>query len=201
MKKRLLLVAVPLALTIGTPAAAKPADQPAPISEGTFRTWSEATPAVTYDTAVVPQGATAKLTVQNTGSAMRVRLQATGLVPGRTYGAHVHVNPCTDKPAEAGPHYQHRIDPAADPQHPSVDPDYANPRNEVWLDFTANSAGNGYAASVLRWQFSESRPAWSLVLHSERTHTKPGEAGMAGARVACLTRTALPAYENAPGRG
>lgn len=168
-----------LALVTGSPP-------PLPVTEGTFRVWDEATPAVTYDTTAVPEGATAKLTVTKTAGGMRVRLKTTGLVPGRTYGAHLHVRPCTDKPAEAGPHYQHRID----PEQPSVDPKYANPRNEIWLDFTADAAGTGRATSVHRWRFDNSRPPWSMVLHAERTHTEPGKAGTAGARLACLTRTA-----------
>jgi Cu-Zn family superoxide dismutase len=189
MNSLLLLLA---ALTAGTPAPPPPVYEPGPVTVGTFRAWSEATPAVTYDTAAVPEGATAKLTVKGT----TVRLKVTGLVPGRAYGAHLHVNPCTDKPAEAGPHYQHKIDPV----QPSVDPRYANPRNEVWLDFTAGADGTGRATSVQRWHFNKSRPPWSMVLHAERTHTKPGEAGTAGARLACLTRTAVSAYEKTGGR-
>jgi Cu-Zn family superoxide dismutase len=182
-------LSLPLALT-------SPEYEPAAVTEGTFRTWNEATPAVTYDTGAVPEGAAARLEVTHTHSGVRVQLKVTGLVPGRSYGAHLHVNPCTDDPADAGPHYQHRIDPV----QPSADPEYANPGNEVWLDFTADAAGTGRATSTQRWHFDESRPPWSMVLHAERTHTGPGEAGMAGARLACLTRTAVLAYGNTGGR-
>ncbi|WP_328467400.1 superoxide dismutase family protein [Actinoplanes sp. NBC_00393] len=183
----LLLFAVPLIL---------PSYVPADVTEGTFRAWNEATPAVTYDTTAVPEGATAKVTVTDEKTGVSVRLKVTGLVPGRAYGAHLHVNPCTDKPADAGPHFQHRIDPV----QPSVDPEYANPRNEIWLDFTADADGNARAASKQSWHFDVDRQPWSLVLHAERTHTAPGEAGMAGARLACLTRTAVSAYGNGGGR-
>ena len=185
----LLLLALPLTLMT-------PIHEPAAVTEGTFRAWSEATPAVTYDTRAVPEGATARLAVTDTTHGVRVRLKVTGLVPGRSYGAHLHADPCTDKPAGAGPHYQQRIDPV----QPSTDPRYANPRNEIWLDFTADAAGTGRASSAQRWHLDGSRPPWSMVLHAERTHTAPGQAGTAGARVACLTRTAVAPYGDSGGR-
>jgi Cu-Zn family superoxide dismutase len=191
MRSRLLSLAAPLALVaVGSPALAAPAPEPKPVTQGKFRTWSEAAPAVTYDTEAVPVGAVARVAVEKRGTGTRVLLKVTGLVPGREYGAHLHTKPCTDKPAEAGPHYQHRIDPAADPTHSSVDPAYANPRNEIWLDFKADRRGVGRAQSVQTWQFDSARPPWSMVLHAEHTHTAPGEAGTAGDRLACLTRTA-----------
>ena len=52
---------------------------------------------------------------------------------------------CED-PAAAGSHYQHQ----ADPKQPSVNPDYANPRNEIWLDFTTDATGSARSESVVR---------------------------------------------------
>ena len=156
---------------------------PVPFGAGVFQRWSPGTRAVTYDTAVVPAGATATLTVTPARSGVRVRLTVGGLTPGRPYGAHLHVNPCTANPADAGPHYQHRRDPVS----PSTDPRYANPRNEVWLDFTADARGAATVTSRQRRHFAPGRAPRSLVLHAERTHTGHGEAGTAGARVACLT--------------
>ncbi|MEV6300790.1 superoxide dismutase [Actinoplanes sp. NPDC051861] len=193
MRSRLLLLAAPLALGIGSPAVAAPAPDwiPAHVTQGTFRDWAEATPSVTYDPKTVPVGAKVRLAVGETREGSRVLLKVTGLVPGRAYGAHLHTRACTDDPADAGPHYQHRIDPAADAEHASVDPRYANPDNEVWLDFTADAQGIGRADRTQEWRFSDARPAWSMVLHAEHTHTAPGEAGTAGARLACMTRTAV----------
>ncbi|MBB2941455.1 Cu-Zn family superoxide dismutase [Actinoplanes lutulentus] len=180
---------------------AAPGLEPGPVSSGTFRAWREGATAVTYDAAAVPVGATAEVSVNEAAGSVTVKAELAGLVPGRKYGAHLHNNPCTADPAEAGPHYQHRVDPAAGPGKPSVDPVYANPANEIWLDFTTDAAGTAKATSVQQWRFDAARPPWSFVLHAEGTHTAHGEAGTAGARLACLTRDPVPAYVNQPGRG
>ncbi|BEL08850.1 hypothetical protein Q0Z83_070410 [Actinoplanes sichuanensis] len=159
---------------------------PPPVTEGTFKTWRDEARAVTYDTAVVPAGARATVTIIQNHAGVRVSLLATGLTPGRPYGAHLHTNPCGKDPAAAGPHYQNRLDPAAGPGKPSTDPAYANSRNEVWLDLIADRNGVGRAVTAQDWTFDD-RQARSLVLHAEHTHTAPGEAGTAGARLACLT--------------
>jgi Cu-Zn family superoxide dismutase len=104
-------------------------------------------------------------------------------LPRRAYGAHLHTEPCSAAPDAAGPHYQHLHDPAK----PSVNPAYANPHNEVWLDFTADTTGAASAESVQDWRFASGSPARSLVLHGQHTRTGEGEAGTAGPRVACLT--------------
>jgi Cu-Zn family superoxide dismutase len=155
----------------------------------TFLPWTDdpQPAAVTYDPAVVPPGATVRLTVRQVARGTQVALTVTGLVPRRSYGAHLHTAICTAVPAQAGPHYQHDPDPMAGPSAPSVDPSYANPRNEVWLDFTADATGAGAASVTEDWAFDEAHPPRSLVLHSETTRTGPGDAGMAGPRVACLT--------------
>jgi len=136
---------------------------------------------VTYDPRLVPQGAGIVVAAMP-GRRSTVGLAVAGLRPNRTYGAHVHVRACGATGAVAGPHYQHVVDPV----QPSVDPAYANPRNEVWLDFTTNAQGDGWAVSQVRWRF-RAGAANSVVIHEHATHTGPGEAGMAGARVGCLT--------------
>jgi Cu-Zn family superoxide dismutase len=108
-------------------------------------------------------------------------------VPRRAYGAHLHTRPCTATPADAGPHYQHSPDPKAAASPPSVDPAYANPRNEIWLDFTADAAGAATVTARQDWTFDEVEPPRSMIVHAERTRTAAGQAGMAGPRVACLT--------------
>ena len=85
--------------------------------------------------------------------------------------------------AAAGPHFQNDVDPVT----PSTDPAYANPANEIWLDFTTNAAGQGRAKSTVDWQFSPTRRAQSVIIHVEHTHTGPTDSGVAGARLACLT--------------
>ena len=142
--------------------------------------------AITYDPAVVPPGATVTVVTAHKPAGVSVRLSAAGLIPRRAYGAHLHTEPCAALAAAAGPHYQHRRDPVL----PSVDPAFANPGNEVWLDFTADVGGAASARSVQAWSFDERDPPRSLILHAQVTRTGTGVAGTAGARVACLTLAA-----------
>lgn len=169
-----------------TPAGAlESAGTPRVIAEGTFRPGDPA--AITYDPAVVPAGATAQVAFGVSASGVRVRLSVTGLKATRAYGAHLHTKPCTTDPAAAGPHYQHTTDPQASASPPSVDPSYANPRNEVWLDFTTDTAGSASVLSAQTWTFDDTHPPRSLIVHAETTRTADGEAGTAGPRAACLT--------------
>ncbi|WP_245979289.1 superoxide dismutase family protein [Streptomyces diacarni] len=138
--------------------------------------------AVTYDRAKVPAGASIGVTRTVTDGATSVQLEVGGLPRNRTYGAHVHTEPCGAEPDEGGPHYQNKKDPV----RPSTDPRYANPRNEVWLDFTTNAKGEGKAVSRHDWTFRKGE-ARSVVLHESGTRTEAGHAGEAGARLACFT--------------
>lgn len=138
--------------------------------------------AVTYDRAKVPSGASIAVTREVEDDDTTVRLRVSGLLPNRTYGAHVHTGQCGARPADSAPHYQHRKAPAKS----VADPRYANPRNEVWLDFTTDAEGNGEAVSEQDWTFRPGE-ARSVVLHDERTGTAQGSAGEAGARLACFT--------------
>jgi Cu-Zn family superoxide dismutase len=163
-----------------------PPSTPGRTVTGTFRPWTPGATAISYDTGVVPVGAVATVTITGGTSGFTVRLAVTGMVPRRSYGAHLHTSPCTATPGQAGPHFQHMPDPKAGPSHPSVDPSYANPRNEVWLDFTADVRGAAVVTRSERWTWGETPPK-SLIVHSDVTRTAKGEAGMAGPRVACLT--------------
>ncbi|MET9294003.1 superoxide dismutase family protein [Streptomyces sp. NPDC003077] len=141
--------------------------------------------AVTYDPALVPVGSRVAVVEKRYGTAKAGRtavvLRLSGLLPDRTYGAHVHTKPCGPKPADSGPHYQN----VPDPVQPSTNPDYANPRNEVWLDLTTDEDGDGATAAKVNWhvRYGEAR---SVVVHEHKTHTEPGHAGTAGARLACV---------------
>jgi len=130
-----------------------------------------------------PEGASARVHSVETGSGKTVvTLHVAGMEPLARYGAHAHVHRCGATGSAAGPHWQLEDDPVV----PSVDPAYANPRNEVWLDLTTNRAGRGSAKAVLGWQFpSDDRPQ-SVIIHEEHTATATGAAGTAGKRVACL---------------
>ena len=133
---------------------------------------------------VVPAGATGKVTaVYNASGKTVIMLHVKGLRPHTEYGAHAHVNPCGLTGAAAGPHWQR----VPDPVTPSVNPTYANPRNEIWLDLTTDEDGDGVAQSKQDWQFPPDWRPRSVVLHAEHTKTGLGTAGTAGARLACLS--------------
>jgi superoxide dismutase, Cu-Zn family len=173
-------VAVAAALMFTGTAHAEPAK--VVHTSAKFQNYSPTAKAVTYDTAKVPDGAKVTvLGVPTIGGGTTVLLKLKGLLPHRAYGAHVHVKKCGAAPAASGPHFQNVVDPV----QPSVDPAYANPRNEIWLDVHTDGKGFAYTSSTVDWQFVE-RHAQSVVLHNEHTHTKPGEAGTAGPRLACV---------------
>jgi Cu-Zn family superoxide dismutase len=151
-------------------------------ANGTFAAYAPGAHAVTYRPDLVPAGARAhvfSLSAAHAGTT--TSLVVTGLLPGHSYGAHAHALPCGATGDAAGPHFQH----VPDPVKPSVDPAYANPRNEIWLDFTTDRIGTGFALSTVDWTFT-ARRARSVVVHETHTHTDPGHAGTAGARLACL---------------
>ncbi|WP_033296131.1 superoxide dismutase [Amycolatopsis jejuensis] len=151
-------------------------------AHGTFSAYAPDVQAVTYRPDLVAAGARARVAAL---SADRVGtttvLVISGLLPQHEYGAHAHVNSCGATGDAAGSHFQH----VPDPVKPSVDPAYANPRNEIWLDFTTDRFGIGHATSTVDWTFGGQR-AKSVVIHETHTHTGPGHAGTAGGRLACL---------------
>jgi superoxide dismutase, Cu-Zn family len=139
---------------------------------------------LTAYSSAIPAGASARVQAVYTASGSSViTLHVRGLVPNTEYGSHAHQNACGATGAVAGPHFQH----VPDPFPPSTNPVYANPDNEIWLDFTTDADGNGSAQTVVDWQFSADRRAHSVIIHQEFTHTGPGDSGTAGPRLACLT--------------
>jgi Cu-Zn family superoxide dismutase len=176
-------------LAAGCTADATTVSEPTPYANhGTFAPYAPGAMAmaVSYDPALVPEGATATVTITQAAPGTQIQLAVTGLRPDRAYGAHLHQNLCGAEASAAGPHYQHQPDPAASASPPSVDPAYANPENEVWLDFTTDASGAAASTAKQSWNFGAIRPG-SLVIHAEKTNTAPGHAGDAGARVACLS--------------
>ena len=133
---------------------------------------------ISYDPRV-PAGSRVDVVAGPVDGGTVVLMRVRGLLPDRDYGAHAHVNPCGPAPTDAGPHYQHV-------QGGATDPAFANPDNEIWLDFTTDEHGAAEVKTRVQWQFGERRPG-SIVLHEEHTHTEQGHAGTAGARLACFT--------------
>ena len=181
------VVAVLLGFAATGPAVAAP---PPGGQDGPSRSYQISTtfsasgrPAVTYDPARVPVGAGVSVAAVSADGATTTTLQVRGLRPNTVYGAHAHVGYCGATGDAAGPHFQFRPDPV----QPSVDPAFANPRNEIWLDLTTDAQGNGTATSTNDWVFPADRRAKSVVVHEMATRTEPGKAGTAGKRPACMT--------------
>jgi superoxide dismutase, Cu-Zn family len=185
MRRAALLLVVFVAAGCTTGTTPVPVGSGASTVTGTFG--PSDTGAISYDPTLVPPGAAATVTIAPTSAGIEIHLAVSGLRPNRTYGAHLHVHPCGAAAIAAGPHYQHNKDPQASATAPSVDPSYANPRNEVWLDFTTDANGGASSTSTQQWTFDSGARPRSLVIHAEGTQTMAGHAGDAGARVACLT--------------
>lgn len=168
-------------MAVGSVAAAAPPGVHVTTASATVEPYVPGAKAVTYNQTLAPAGARLTVFGLSAERGSTVVLSTRGLVPKRQYGAHVHVKACGAAPADSGPHFQD----VKDPVQPSVDPAYANPRNEVWLDFTTDATGNGFALAHVPWAFGD-RPAESVVVHETHTHTDPGHAGTAGARLACI---------------
>jgi Cu-Zn family superoxide dismutase len=142
--------------------------------------------AFAYAAELVPRAAAANLSLAVVGGRTQALLTVSGFLPNRSYGAHLHVNPCGVDPGAAGPHFENTPDPTAS-QSPSTNPTFANPTNEVWLDFNTDSQGNASSNTEVPWVATPQRHPNSLVIHADPTMTAAGKAGMAGARIACLT--------------
>lgn len=141
--------------------------------------------AYTYDEIAVPAGSRIEVDEEEDNGRTTVRLRVSGLEANRDFGAHVHVRACGPAPSDSGPHYQNELDPAATPDSPSTDPAYANPQNEIWLDFTTDENGNADSSTTVDWEFRDDE-ANSVVIHAQHTMTEAGSAGQAGDRLACV---------------
>lgn len=188
--RRLTALAAASTLLIGSaiaalPAGASTADGPVQVV-ATMAVPAQATTGFTYAPDQVPVGSRVRVhSVATGGGKTLVTLHVRGLLPNESYGAHAHYRPCGATGLSAGAHYQDLADPAVNGSETaaSMDPAYANPANEIWLDLETNAAGNGRAQSVVDWTF---RPATarSIILHVNPTNPANGTAG---ARLGCVT--------------
>jgi Cu-Zn family superoxide dismutase len=174
-------------LTVPAASPAPPSPQPDASADNAKQTvvtaiFAQDDAATNYDKTLVPDGSRVLVAEYVLDGATTVTLNVRGLVPNRAYGAHAHAKPCGPSGDDAGPHFQH----IPDPVKPSVNPAYANPTNEIWLDFTTDAQGSATTARTVPWVFTNARAA-SVVIHAQPTQTAPGRAGMAGARAACVT--------------
>ncbi len=128
-------------------------------------------PDFTYGASNPFASADADVHVVKTSNGTKVTLQVHGVAAdaGKTFGAHVHQNPCGAVGTDAGPHYQ-QVGAAGSLED-----------REVWLDFGVNAAGNGHAKATRPWLIDDSTPR-SVIIHA--LPTEPD--GVAGARLACI---------------
>ena len=159
--------------------------------EGALSEPAATSPTDTYNPALAPVGARLKAALNPSDETTNAELTVSGLMPNRGYAVHAHTNACGADPAAAGPHYQNRIDPAATPQAPSTNPEYANPHNEIWLDVHTDATGSGTSRTTVPFVFTDRGPGSIVVHEGMQTETAPGRAGEAGARIACLTLSAV----------
>lgn len=175
------------AISSDTTAAPDGSAPAADTTAGTLVDAAQGGGAVSYDPATAPLGAELTVAVDAGEGQTSVDLEVSGLLADRGYAAHLHTQPCGATGADAGPHFQNEVDPAATPEAPSADPAFANPENEIWLDVETDAAGAGTSAAEVPFALGDDGPR-SLVIHAEEaTATAPGEAGSAGDRVACMT--------------
>ena len=194
--RRFMLVMIAAAALVPAACAYKGLSMPAVTAvvlhgEGVLAAPTPSSTADTYNPALAPIGARVTANMDPSGETTNAQLAVSGMLPNRGYAVHAHTNACGDNPASAGPHYQNRVDPAATPQAPSTNPEYANPRNEVWLDVRTDATGAGTARTTVPFVFTDRGPGSIVVHEAEQTATAPGHAGTAGARIACVTLSAV----------
>lgn len=184
--KGLTMAAVTAATLHGEGTLAAPTSTPNVTTASATTTRAE-----TYNPALAPVGAQVKAVLTPSGESTNVELTVSGFLPNRGYAAYADVNSCGGFPDVEGPHYQNRIDPAATAQAPSTKPEYANPSNEIWLDLRTDAAGSGTSRTTVPFVFTDRGPGSIVVYEAMQAATGPGQAGKAGARIACLTLSAV----------
>ncbi len=166
----------------------------APTPESTARP-NTGTLAYTYNPALAPAGARLAVVMTPSEETTTAELTVSGLVPNRGYAVHANVNACSPNPAAEGPRYQNRVDPAVNPTsisgETSTNPEYANPRNEVWLDVHTDAAGSGTSRATVPFVFTDRGPGSIVVEDAMDTATGLGKAAKEGARIACLSLSAV----------
>jgi len=145
---------------VGVPSTGPVGGEPIVVDATFSATFVPGVPAVTYDRASVPEAGKVRVIVMREGEAS---LAVAGLVPDRSFGAHLNTGECGPSGTDTSPHYQHTVNP---------DPGFANPDNEVWLDFTTDVHGFAAATSVHAWPFDPDRPPRSIVIDNGKMTAK-----------------------------
>jgi Cu-Zn family superoxide dismutase len=108
---------------------------------------------------------------------LQITLSVSGLPAARGFGSHLHKLACDNM--SAGGHFQHM--PAASADAAVTDPAFANPDNEVWLDFTTDDTGAAVSSANVSWIPPDGGAA-AIVVHDRLTT----DGGIAGPKLACL---------------
>lgn len=151
-------------------AAASPSGAVAPTSARGAGQLRDLQPATAQPT----DHATAQVTATESAGSTTVTLKVQGIdhaAAGTLLGAHVHTGACIEgNGSAAGPHYN------------TTGGQDISDETEVWLDFTVQSNGSGYASATVPFTIP-SGDAGSVVIHALHTNHVTGAAG---ARWACL---------------
>ena len=134
-----------------------PDTTPSPIAsgliQGTFGPYCRNTVATTYDQSLVPDGATATVTVSETEADTTLELLIQGALPDTSYSGRMHQNLCGATPADAGEEYVN--DGGPDGQSgPTV------------LDFSTDSDGNATVTTTVPWLITDDGTGRSILLQA-----------------------------------
>ncbi len=158
------LLAACVISAVAAPVAGPPSGQrqhgPIVVDATFSPTFMPGIPAVTYDPDSVPVTGKIRAVVLREGEAS---MAISGLGPHRFFGAHLNTTECPPSGMDVGPRLQHTV---------NADPDFANPENEVWLDFTTDGNGLATSTSVHAWPFDPDRPPRSIVIDDGNTATR-----------------------------
>lgn len=151
--------------------------------------------AYTYNPALAPAGARLTAVMTPSDESTNAELTVSGLLPNRGYAVHANVDACSPNPAAEGPRYQNRVDPTVSPTsisgETSTNPEYANPRNELWLDVHTDTAGSGTSRTTVPFVFTDRGPGSIVVDDATASATDSGQVAKGAARIACLSLSAV----------
>ena len=140
--------------------------------QGTFGPWCENAVATTYDTALIPDGASVSATVRETEADTTVQLVPQGFAPNTTYTALMHADDCGDDPSDAGEVYQDR--------------NTSGQQGQLSVDFTTDTSGNADASTTVPWLVPDDGEGKSLLISYESSQGGTPAAD-AGTVVGCIT--------------
>ncbi|MBD8043061.1 hypothetical protein H9638_04465 [Arthrobacter sp. Sa2BUA2] len=123
------------------------------VIEGAFGPWCENAIATAYDTELIPAGAEAELTLQETDLETTMEMQVQGFAADTAYSGMLHSQACGDDASAAGPEY--------------VQEDISeNVPAGLALDFTTDADGSADASVTVPWVLPDNGSGKSILLFS-----------------------------------